>query len=121
MRTSKKICIECFENFEGGNNASYCIKCRNTRTKKKNNAPPRKLGQICNCVKCNKEYISQSAIQKYCENCKQRIPVAQQTHKCAICNKEILTNRRKKTCSDKCKRELINKNWVIAKAKRTKK
>jgi len=64
----------CGTTFEGGPRAWYCPECRAIRRhqsdiKHKRQGTKRPLGSIDHCLKCGKEYIVNSARQKYCPDC----------------------------------------------------
>lgn len=134
-----KKCRECGKKFEGGPRAWYCPECREKRHKiaKKEYENRKRLGKSDvigttkrKCEVCGKEYIIDSARQKYCPDCAKEAVKAvdrQQGLEYYYDNKEQINparyeRRRKKTavctvcgqefdpegtarsiCSDKCK------------------
>lgn len=71
-----RTCRECGAVFEGGPRAWYCPECRANRKKdaeKRYRAKGRKadrpLGSTDKCTVCGKEYVVNSARQKYCPEC----------------------------------------------------
>ena len=69
-----RTCRECGTTFDGGPRAWYCPSCRAIRQKeadarRRKNGTIRPLGSIDHCTICGKEYIVNSARQRYCKDC----------------------------------------------------
>lgn len=71
-----RICRACGATFLGGPRAWYCPVCRQERGKEaakrfrqKGRVADRPLGSTDKCVRCGKEYVVNSARQKYCPDC----------------------------------------------------
>ena len=69
-----RTCRECGAIFDGGPRAWYCPECRKIREKEsakhyRDNGPSRPLGSIDRCSVCGKEYVVNSARQRYCPAC----------------------------------------------------
>lgn len=71
-----RTCKQCGISFTGGPRAWYCLTCRAQRQKesckkyaKKGRKADRPLGSTDQCKKCGKDYIVNSARQKYCSDC----------------------------------------------------
>ena len=71
----ERICRQCGKSFPGGPRAWYCPACREERKRganrkhKKKGRADRPLGSVDRCAVCGKEYIVNSARQKYCPDC----------------------------------------------------
>lgn len=73
-----RVCKQCGAEFFGGPRAWYCPDCRHERRreqtkqyreKKAKGLVERPLGSIDKCEVCGREYIVQSARQRYCKAC----------------------------------------------------
>jgi predicted Zn-ribbon and HTH transcriptional regulator len=71
-----RTCRECGAVFDGGPRAWYCPACRlarqreaDARRRAKGRKADRPLGSTDKCVVCGKEYVVNSARQKYCPEC----------------------------------------------------
>ena len=69
-----RTCRECGAIFDGGPRAWYCPNCRAIRKKESaarchKSGTIRPLGSIDHCTICGKEYIVNSARQRYCKDC----------------------------------------------------
>lgn len=71
-----RTCRQCGKIFLGGPRAWYCPECRlircreaDARRRAKGRKADRPIGSIDHCVRCGKEYIVNSARQKYCPEC----------------------------------------------------
>ena len=71
-----RTCRQCGTIFPGGPRAWYCPVCREARQKEasarfraKGRIPQRAIGSVDKCTRCGKEYIVNSARQKYCPEC----------------------------------------------------
>lgn len=141
----QRICKQCNSTFTGGPRAYYCPSCKVKRRreqhaefrrrKRKGNYRP--LGSIDRCEKCDKDYIVESGLQRFCPGCqpihakeydratsivfyhdnKERINPARYQRRrkppknCAWCGKKFYTGTRAITCSPECRRKYINKKW----------
>lgn len=146
-----RTCRQCGRTFPGGPRAWYCPDCRHLRAlefaarrRSKGNIPERPLGSIDYCVVCGKEYVVNSARQKYCKDCAYEAvrradrPASRewnQTHKaeyyparnakrrkprfCVICGKPITVKTATITCDNPdCKLERRRQHQRAADAKR---
>lgn len=69
-----RICRKCGKAFPGGPRAWYCPDCRDLRRRNqsaehKRRGTIRPLGSIDKCVVCGRDYIVNSARQRYCPTC----------------------------------------------------
>lgn len=72
-----RVCRECGKTFTGGPHAWYCPDCRAERRRLQSResqrrtarGKTRKLGSTDFCIKCGKEYVVKSGLQKYCPDC----------------------------------------------------
>ena len=71
-----RTCRECGAVFDGGPRAWYCPECRENRKKDagkryraKGRKAERSIGSVDVCAVCGKEYVVNSARQKYCPEC----------------------------------------------------
>ncbi len=136
----ERICKECGKTFMGGPRAWYCPDCRIVREKNSNanfrakgRRAERPIGSIDHCEVCGKEYVVNSARQKYCPDCaheavrkidREASKKWNQEHKevyypkmkekmraypkaCKVCGRIFLPNGSPtQCCSDECRREL---------------
>lgn len=150
----ERICKDCGKAFMGGPRAWYCPDCRILRGKNSNanfrakgRRAERPLGSIDHCKVCGKEYVVNSARQKYCPDCahgavreidREASKKWNQDHKeeyfpsrnekrraypksCKVCGKIFLSNGSPtQCCSDECRRELKRQRQKRADDKRHK-
>ena len=73
----KRVCRQCGIEFTGGPRAWYCPACRMERQKEQARrcrqrtlkGQTRRIGSIDKCEVCGKDYIVNSARQRYCPDC----------------------------------------------------
>ncbi len=78
---NNRICKSCGIQFSGGPRAWYCPNCREERKRtasresKKREARglTRKIGSTDICENCGKSYIVNSGLQKYCDDCREKM------------------------------------------------
>lgn len=127
-----RTCRQCGAIFDGGPRAWYCPECRKIREKEsakryRDNGPTRPLGSIDRCSVCGKEYVVNSARQRYCPVCApeairevdreaskkwnaengfyDRTQLERSGQKiCVICGKPVPPGTPRVTCSDECDR-----------------
>ena len=135
----ERTCKQCGKQFFGGPRAWYCADCRVERRREADRkhakeGTKRPLGSIDKCIICGKEYVVNSARQKYCPKCaksaiadvdrrqarewykknsdsKKRCQLRHDSAAkkiCPICGKEFIPHDASKTCSKECK-ELYQK------------
>jgi len=71
-------CRECGVTFKGGPRAWYCPECRHERKKKsyikyrklKKEGLTREIGGIDQCESCKNDYVVESGMQRYCQDCR---------------------------------------------------
>lgn len=144
-----RTCRQCGAVFDGGPRAWYCPDCRKTRNKEskkryRTNGPSRPLGSIDHCTVCGKEYVVNSARQRYCPDCApeavravdreaskawnaendfyDRTPAERSGQKiCVICGKPVPGGTARVTCSDECdrlRRKLLSAEADLRRGKR---
>lgn len=69
-----RVCRQCGVTFPGGPRAWYCPSCRSDRRReadkqRKKTGTARPLGSTDICKRCGKEYIVNSGMQMYCNDC----------------------------------------------------
>lgn len=128
-----RTCRECGMTFDGGPRAWYCPSCRAIRKKESaarchKSGTIRPLGSIDHCTICGKEYVVNSARQRYCKDCapgayrqadreaskkwneennyyELRAQKPRRGQKvCVICGKPISPGTPRITCSEECDR-----------------
>lgn len=147
----ERTCRQCGRSFLGGPRAWHCPECREARKlesykkyAKKGRKADRPLGSIDKCVICGKEYVVNSARQKYCPDCaydavrevdRPMSKVWNAEHKdtyypkknekrrkkryCVICGALITAKTATVTCDNpECKKERIHQRQRAADAKR---
>lgn len=127
----QRICVRCGVVFSGGPNANYCLDCRPIRTierylsnKESHPQSDHAIGNTAKCLNCGSDYTVINGNQKYCTACRaigaQRIAYERKHPKkeiilnCALCGKEFVSIKGKKTCSPECSKEKIYRNRVNA-------
>lgn len=137
-----RTCRTCGTTFDGGPRAWYCPSCRAERQKEasrraRKEGTKRPLGSIDHCVICGKEYIVNSARQRYCPDCAPEAYAAADREAskawnaandyyakraqsprsgirlCVICGKPLPPGSNAVTCSPECQR----KNFVLSRQK----
>lgn len=139
----RRFCRQCEASFEGGPRAWYCPECRirrrreaDARFRAKGRKADRPLGSTDKCIVCGKDYIVNSARQKYCPACApeairavdrlkarewnaQNIDYAARSAarraaaaaiSCKICGKQFVPHDASLTCSSECSAELARRN-----------
>lgn len=142
-----RVCRQCGREFPGGPRAWYCPECREQRRMERDRerqrdkragiSPDRPLGSVDHCEICGKEYVVNSARQKYCPDCSVKAvqeadrkdaieyygnhkdtanPIRSEKRRigvktCAVCGKEFpVDGTPRNTCSDECQ-EKQRKEW----------
>lgn len=111
------ICEECKEEFTrlvtvGGESGGACSHANNTPRKCNNcksNSVKRQLGDIVVrlCTGCNSEFsFAWSGVRRrLCDKCRHRpLRATEKVCLCVVCGEEFETTRRKRYCSDECRR-----------------
>lgn len=72
----QRVCSQCNTIFPGGPRAWYCPICRAKRIKEKNREfcqngrkAKRPLGSVDKCLNCGSDYVVNSGLQRYCNEC----------------------------------------------------
>lgn len=131
-----RTCRACGTTFDGGPRAWYCPSCRAERQKEssrraRKEGTKRPLGSIDHCVICGKEYVVNSARQRYCPDCAPEAYAAADREAskawnaandyyakraqsprsgirlCVICGEPLPPNSGGVTCSHECHRKRI--------------
>ena len=146
-----RVCRQCGKTFPGGPRAWYCPECREERRRdawrrfaRKGRHADRPLGSIDHCSRCGKEYVVNSARQKYCPDCAYEgvrevdrpmsrawnqankdtyYPAKNESRRaerlCIICGRPITAKTATVTCDNPdCRRERIRQRQRAADAKR---
>lgn len=142
-----RTCRACGTTFDGGPRAWYCPSCRAERQKEasrraRKEGTKRPLGSIDHCVICGKEYIVNSARQRYCPDCAPEAYVAADREAskawnaandyyakraqsprsgirlCVICGNPLPPGSNVVTCSPECRKENLTLSRRRAEANR---